>query len=136
MAEVSGTPDSTRASDEALRAAADKATIDSARVARWSAIIAVLAVVVAAASAGYSSYLTHQQNNSAQRQELVSLIGDIAQGEQASSTTNGNAIPSQLIVLGEAEEAKKIIEDLSGVSQVEKYLVGVGLQYGQDNQDA
>jgi hypothetical protein len=136
MAEEPGTPDSTQASDEALSAAANRATVASARVARWSAIIAAVAVVVAAGSAFYSSYLAQQQNNSTQRQELVSLIGDIAQGQQASSTTNGNTIPSQLLVLGEAEEANKIIEDLSGVSQVEEYLVGAGLQYGQDYQDA
>ncbi|HTZ28674.1 MAG TPA: hypothetical protein VMC83_32040 [Streptosporangiaceae bacterium] len=136
MAEEPGTPDSTQASDEALSAAANRATVASARVARWSAIIAAVAVVVAAGSAFYSSYLAQQQNNSTQRQELVSLIGDIAQGQQASGTTNGNAISSQLLVLGEAEEANKIIEDLSGVSQVEKYLVGSGLQYGQDYQDA
>jgi hypothetical protein len=136
MAEESEKPDSTQASDEALRAAADKATIASARVARWSAIIAVVAVFVAAGSAAYSSYLTQQQNNSAQRQELVSLIGDIAQGQQASNTTNGKATPSQLLVLGEAEEANEIIGHLSDVSQVEKYLVGGGLQYGQDYQDA
>lgn len=135
MAEEPGTPDSTQASDEALSAAANKATVASARVARWSAIIAAVAVVVAAGSAFYSSYLARQQNNSTQRQELVSLIGDIAQGQQASSTTK-NAISSQLLVLGEAEEANKIIEDLSGVSQVEEYLVGVGLQYGQDYQNA
>ena len=136
MAEDAGTPDNTQAPDKTL-SAADKATITSARTARYSAYIAVAAILVAAGTALYSSYLSQQQNNNSQRQELVSLINDISQEQQMSNTANGNAISSELLVLGEAEEAYNIIRDLdSNVSQVEKYLVALGLQNGGDNQPA
>lgn len=137
MAKDAGTPDNTQAPDTALSATAERATIASARFARWSAFIAVAAILVAAGTALYSSYLTQQQNNNAQRQELVSFINDITQAQQTSSATNGNTISSELLVLGEAEEADNIIKDLnSNVSQVEKYLVALGLQDGGDHQTA
>jgi tetratricopeptide (TPR) repeat protein len=137
MAEDAATPDNTQTSDKGLSVAANRATVTSARIAAVSAVIAVAAIIVAVATAVYSSHLAQQQNNYTQRQELVSLINDITQEQQTPRTASRNAISSQLLVLGEAEEAYNIIRDLnSDVSQVEKYLVALGLADGGDYQTA
>ncbi len=83
----------------------------------------------------YSAHLTEQQNNNAQQQELVTLVTAIEQEQQAATEPNGAS--AALIVLGEAEEANNIIADLhSDVSSVQKYIVGVALEDGDDYQPA
>ncbi len=125
---------------------ADKPSIDEARTARRSmyiaavsAFISLLAIGAAAVIGLVQVHLVGQQNNNAQQQELTSLVTDITQGQQASSSstsTQGTSLSPQLAVLGEAEEANNIIDDLpsADVSSVERYIVGQGLENGDDYQ--
>lgn len=106
-----------------------------------SAFFAGLSVLAAGASiiiGNHSAQLARQQNDNTQRQELVTLVTDIAQGQQGSSSANGNSVSAQLTQLGEAEEANNIINGLppADVSSVERYIVGTGLQGGEDYQPA
>ena len=132
MAESSGEPASTTASpadpDPAQREA--KATVAAKNVA----IAALVLSIISAGIGGVSVYIARQQNTNAQRQELVTLVTDIAQGQQGSGTGNGNAINPELTQLGEAEEANTIITSLppGDVSSVERYLVALGLEDGED----
>lgn len=132
MAESSGEPASTTASpaDPDPAQSEAKATVTAKNVA-----IAALALSIISAGISFVSvYTARQQNTNAQRQELVTLVTDIAQGQQGSGTGNGNAINAELTQLGEAEEANTIITSLppGDVSSVERYLVAPGLENGED----
>ena len=103
------------------------------------AIAALVLSIISAGVSGYSAYLTGQQNSNAQQQELVTLVTDIAQGQQqgSSTTVNMNGISVELVQLGEAEEAENIINSIpSHVTSVERYIVGTGLEDGEDYQPA
>jgi tetratricopeptide (TPR) repeat protein len=105
----------------------------------YAAFGALLLSVISLGVSGYSAYLTGQQNSNAQEQELVTLVTDIAQGQQqgSSTTVNVNGISVELTQLGEAEEAENIINSIpSRVSSVERYVVGTGLEDGEDYQPA
>jgi tetratricopeptide (TPR) repeat protein len=141
---MAGEPEATRATDKTL-SPADMASIDEARSARrstviaaFSAFISVVAIGVAVVAGLSSEHLTTLQNINAQQQELVSLVTDIAQGSPAGNVTNQNAFNPQLTILGEAEEADNIIHELprSDVSSAEKYIVGLALRGGEDYQPA
>lgn len=146
MAEDSERIRNTQASSEALRKeiaeGADIATIKESqstqratKIAKYSAWIAALAAVASIVLSLYSAHLVGQQNSNAQQQELVSLVTDIEQGQQAATAPNGAS--AALIALGEAEEANSIIASLhSNVSSAEKYIVGIALEDGDDYQPA
>jgi hypothetical protein len=125
-------------SNKALRPADPSAERES-KATVWSAVFAgfsLLALMASIIVSIHSAQLTGQQNNNAQQQELVTLVTDIVQGQQGSSPTNGSGISAELAQLGEAEEANNIINGLppSDVSSVEIYIVGRGLELGDDYQ--
>jgi hypothetical protein len=141
---MAGEPEATHASDKAL-SPADIASIDEARSTRRSTVIAAFSAFTSVVAIGAavvvglnSAHLTVVQNTNAQQQELVSLVTDIAQGSPAGYITNQNAFDPQLTILGEAEEADNIIQELprSDVSSAEKYIVGLALREGDDYQTA
>lgn len=118
-----------------------KATVWSAVVAGFSLVALAISIIVGIHStqlAGQQNNDVQQQNSDVQQQELVTLVIDIAQGQQGSSPTNGNGGFAQLAQLGEAEEANNIINSLppSDVSSAESYVVGMGLEDGEDYQRA
>jgi hypothetical protein len=132
MAERSRESKNTQAPDEAL-SPPDRATVNASHWALGSLAVSMISLIVSF----YSAYLTGQQNSNAQQQELVTLVTDIAQGQQGSSTVNVNGISVELTQLGEAEEADNIINSIpSHVSSVERYIVGMGLEAGKDYQPA
>jgi hypothetical protein len=117
---------------------AEEASIDEARstrrstaIAAFSALVSVVAIGAAVGIGLYSAHLVEQQNTNAQQQELVSLVTDIAQQPASTSST---VVNPELATLGEGEEADSIIKDLppADVSSVEKYIVAVALEQGQD----
>lgn len=147
MADDSEKSKDTQASDEALSRAdvgerADIATIEESKatqratkIAKYSAWVAAIAAAASIVLSVYSAHLVGQQNSNAQQQELVSLVTDIEQGQQAATGPNGSS--AALIVLGEAEEADAIIASLhSNVSSAEKYIVALALEDGDDYQSA
>lgn len=141
---MAGEHEATHARDKTLNPA-DMASIDEARstrrstaIAAFSACTSVVAIGAAVVVGLNSAHLTAVQNTNAQQQELVSLVTDIAQGSPAGNITNQNAFNPQLTILGEAEEADNIINELprSDVSSAEKYTVGLALRNGEDYQQA
>jgi tetratricopeptide (TPR) repeat protein len=68
----------------------------------------------------------------------VTLVTDISQGQQGSSAANGNSVSPQIAQLGEAEVASSIIITTlavtGDVSPVERYVVGTGLENGENYQ--
>jgi hypothetical protein len=125
-----------------------RATIGSAKATIATAVVSVIAVAAAilALIISYRSLnVAKEQNTNAQVQALVSLVTAIAQEPsnmaQASESIKNN--PSllntenaqiELAELGEAEAASSIIGQLpsADVSSVEKYLVGMALEGGDD----
>lgn len=115
-----------------------RAAKGSMYIAAVSAVISLLAIGAAVLIGLVQVHLVGQQNNNAQQQELTTLVTDISQGQQAASTSNteGTNLSPELTVLAEAEEANNIIDGLpsSDVSSVERYVVGQGLEDGDDYQ--
>src|ERR1700733_2965376 len=108
-----------------------KATQRATRIATGSLVLAIVSAVASIVVGLYSAYLVRQQNGNAEQQELVSLVTNIEQGQQAATGPNGSS--AALTILGEAEEANNIIVSLhSNVSSPEKYIVGSALEDGQD----
>lgn len=133
-AETAGDPKATASLKDLSAQRESKATV-------WSAIFAGVSLIALIASIFISfnaTKLTEQQNNDARQQELVTLVTDIEQGQQGSSSINGQSISVELAQLGEAEEANSVINSLpsSEVSSVERYIVGIGLEDGYDYQSA
>lgn len=134
-------PKDTQASNGALSPAEiaaikeSKATQRATKVAIFSALIAFISAVGSIVLSLYSAHLVGQQNSNTQQQELVSLVTDIEQGQRAANEPDGSSVA--LVVLGEAEEANNIIAHLhSNVSSVEKYIVGLALEDGDDYEPA
>jgi tetratricopeptide (TPR) repeat protein len=134
MAEGSEKSENAQAPNSTLRPT-DRAQIRESKATVISLVVACISLLGTIALGVYSAHLTNQQNSNAQQQELVTLVTDIEQGQQAATEPNGSS--AALIVLGEAEEANNIIADLhSDVSSVEKYIVGKALEDGDDYQPA
>jgi hypothetical protein len=108
-----------------------RATQRATRIAKGSLVLAIVSAVASIFVGAYSAYLVRQQNGNAEQQELVSLVTNIEQGQQAATGPNGSS--AALTILGEAEEAANIIASLhSNVSSPEKFIVGSALEDGQD----
>jgi hypothetical protein len=118
-----------------------KATIATAVVSVIAAAAAILALIISYRSLNVAK----EQNTNAQVQALVSLVTAIAQEPsnmaQASESIKNNPgllntenAQIELAELGEAEAASSIIGQLppADVSSVEKYLVGMALEGGDD----
>lgn len=141
MADASERSKINKGSDE-IRNPVDKAAIDESyatqratKIAKYSALIALISAAGSIVLSLYSAHLVGEQNTNAQQQELVSLVTDIEQGQRTAAEPNGSS--AALVVLGEAEEADSIITSLhSNVSSVEKYIVGLALEDGDDYQPA
>jgi hypothetical protein len=141
-------PNSTPSPKDPSAERESKATVWSAVFAGFSLLALVASIIIGYSAtklaeqqtklAGQQTELTGQQNTNAQQQELVTLVTDITQAQQGSSTDNVNGISSELTQLGEAEEADTIINSLppSDVTSVEEYVVGTGLEDGEDYQPA
>jgi hypothetical protein len=137
MTDKPGTPGASQAPDSA-RSRVDEAQIQESTATKRAMWIALGSLLLALISAGATIFFTvkstnlvKEQNSNAQQQELVSLVTDIEQGQQAATSPNGSS--AALTVLGEAEEADNIIASLhSNVSSPEKYIVGMALEDGQD----
>jgi tetratricopeptide (TPR) repeat protein len=128
--------------------AVDRATIGSARATIATAVISAIAAVAAVAAlivSLHSLNVAEEQNTNAQVQALVSLVTAIAQEPsnmaQAAESIKGNPgllntenAQIELAELGEAEAAASVIGQLpsADVSSVEKYLVGMALEGGDD----
>jgi hypothetical protein len=116
----------------------EKAQIKESRATQRATGIAIVSLGLATVSAiasivvgVHSADLVSQQNGNAEQQELVSLVTNIEQGQQAATGPNGSS--AALTILGEAEEANNIIASLhSNVSSPEKFIVGSALEVGQD----
>lgn len=118
----------------------DQATIAGVKWTKRATITTIISTIIALAAgaiAFYSAHLVAQQNNNAQQQELTTIVTNIVQGQQASSTQT-DTISAELAVLGEGEEADNIIHGLPGsdVSPVERYIVGLALEDGEDYETA
>ena len=125
-----------------------RATIGSARATIATAIVSVIAAGAAIGAliiSLISLNVAEKQNTNAQVQALVSLVTAIAQEPsnmaQAAESIKDNPgllntenAQIQLAELGEAEAAASIIGQLpsADVSSVEKYLVGMALEGGDD----
>ena len=108
-----------------------EATQRATRIAIGSLVLAIVSAVASIVVGLYSAHLVREQNSNAEQQELVSLVTNIEQGQQAANGPNGSS--AALTILGEAEEANNIIASLhSSVSSPEKYIVGSALEDGQD----
>jgi len=125
------TPEGTSNPVEKAQIEESEATQRATRIATGSLVLAIVSVVASIVVGLYSAYLVRQQNGNAEQQELVSLVTNIEQGQQAATGPNGSS--AALTILGEAEEANNIIVSLhSNVSSPEKYIVGSALEDGQD----
>jgi hypothetical protein len=125
-----------------------RATIGSARATIATAIVSVIATgaaIVAIFISLHSLNVAEEQNTNAQVQALVSLVTAIAQEPsnmaQAAESIKDNPgllntenAQIELAELGEAEAANSVIGQLpaADVSSVEKYLVGMALEGGDD----
>jgi hypothetical protein len=144
MAEGFGTADNPQGANAALihkdpvAVRESKATVWSAVIAAISLIALVTSIIISFRVTGEQTALTQQQNTDARQQELVTLVTDIEQAQQASGTIDGQSISSQLAQTGEAEEADVLIGSFpsADVSSVERYIVGIGLEGGDDYQSA
>ena len=126
----------------------DRATTGSARATLLTAVItavATVAAIVAIVISLHSLNVAEEQNTNAQVQALLSLVTAIAQEPsnmaQAAESIKDNPgllntenAQIELADLGEAEAASSIIGQLpsADVSSVEKYLVGMALEGGDD----
>jgi tetratricopeptide (TPR) repeat protein len=126
----------------------DRATIGSAKATIITAVITAVATVAAIVAIGISLHslnVAEEQNTNAQVQALLSLVTAIAQEPsnmaQAAESIKDNPgllntenAQIELAELGEAEAASSIIGQLpsADVSSVEKYLVGMALEGGDD----
>jgi tetratricopeptide (TPR) repeat protein len=101
-------------------------------------IISTVIALVAGAIAFYSAHLVAQQNTNAQQQELTTIVTNIVQGQQVAGSTQTSTVSTQIAALGEGEEANNIIHGLPGsdVSPVERYIVGLALEDGEDYETA
>jgi hypothetical protein len=125
-----------------------RATIGSARATIATAIVSVIAAGAAIGAliiSLISLNVAEKQNTNAQVQALVSLVTAIAQEPsnmaQAAESIKDNPgllntenAQIELAELGEAEAANSVIGQLpaADVSSVEKYLVGMALEGGDD----
>jgi hypothetical protein len=125
-----------------------RATIGSARATIITAVITAIATgaaIVAIIISLHSLNVAEEQNTNAQVQALVSLVTAIAQEPsnmaQAAESIKDNPgllntenAQIELAELGEAEAASSVIGQLpaADVSSVEKYLVGMALEGGDD----
>jgi hypothetical protein len=119
-------------------------------------LISLAAMLIALLSAGASAYLANKANGvaeqqavAAERQQLISLVANIAEVPatiaQESVTFKGDPaafhnaeVGTQLTELADSEEAVNIIGLLhhNGVTAVEYYYVAVGLQAGGSDAEA
>lgn len=112
-----------------------------------SALISLGAMTVALISAAISAYqvnLAQQQNTASEQQELLTLVGNIAQdpaniAQQSLIFKNNTSAISQaqagaeFVELADAEEAINIVGLLkgNGVTATEYYEIAIGLQPGE-----